>query len=41
MYDKDTGEMKEGKFCTKEQMIEGMHLVGISLDHIYRIYSNS
>ena len=38
MYDKETGEMRSGKFCSKEQMIEGMDL-NISLDHIYRIYS--
>ena len=38
MYDKETGEMRSGKFCSKEQMIQEMNL-NISLDHIYRIYS--
>ena len=38
MYDKESGEMKSGKFCSKEQMIKEMNLK-ISLDHIYRIYS--
>ena len=38
MYDKESGEMKSGKFCSKQQMIKEMNL-NISLDHVYRIYS--
>lgn len=40
LYDKDSGTIKQGKFPTKEKLIEGMEL-DISPDIIYRIYSGN
>ena len=38
MYDKENGEIRQGQFPTKDQLIEGMEL-DISPDTIYRICS--
>jgi hypothetical protein len=36
MYDKETGEMRSGKYPTKEKLIEDFKL-DIGPDHIYRL----
>ena len=40
LYDKESGTIKQGKYPTKQKLIEGMNL-DLTPDIIYRIYSGN